>query len=372
MQKHVFRDHSRYSRAEEILVGEHDLISGKISMTKPLASLSLDLDNKWSYMKTHGDAGWEAFPSYLDVVVPRVLEMLAERGLQITFFVVGQDAALAKNRDALQAIADAGHEIGNHSFHHEPWLHLYSAEQIADELSRAEDAIEAATGARTAGFRGPGYSFSQPLLAELARRGYEYDASTFPTFLGPVARAYYFFRSNLKGREREQRKQLFGKFSEGLRPLRPYRWPGLSRELVEIPVTTMPVVKLPFHVSYLLYLAEYSDQLALAYFRSSLALCRLTGVEPSLLLHPLDFLGGDDDGDLAFFPAMKSPAAKKLQLVEQVLDTFTAGRSVVTMREHAQAHASSPGVDDGQRRSEDDMSEQRHAESVLLTSSSRK
>ena len=43
-------------------------------MTKPLASLSLDLDNKWSYMKTHGDAGWEAFPSYLDIVVPRVLE----------------------------------------------------------------------------------------------------------------------------------------------------------------------------------------------------------------------------------------------------------------------------------------------------------
>ena len=24
---------------------------------KPLASLSLDLDNLWSYMKTHGDAG---------------------------------------------------------------------------------------------------------------------------------------------------------------------------------------------------------------------------------------------------------------------------------------------------------------------------
>ena len=27
---------------------------------KPIASLSLDLDNKWSYMKTHGDAGWDA------------------------------------------------------------------------------------------------------------------------------------------------------------------------------------------------------------------------------------------------------------------------------------------------------------------------
>src|SRR6185369_10188375 len=93
---------------------------------KPIASLSLDLDNKWSYMKTHGDKGWESFPSYLGIVVPRVLEFLKARNLKITVFVVGQDAALAKNREALGSLAAAGHEIGNHSFHHEPWLHLYT------------------------------------------------------------------------------------------------------------------------------------------------------------------------------------------------------------------------------------------------------
>src|SRR3982750_647036 len=93
---------------------------------KNIASLSLDLDNKWSYMKTHGDAGWETYPSYLDVVVPRALQFLKERGLSITFFIVGQDAALQVNREAIASIAAAGHEIGNHSFSHEPWLHLYS------------------------------------------------------------------------------------------------------------------------------------------------------------------------------------------------------------------------------------------------------
>ena len=59
----------------------------------PLASISLDLDNLWSYMKTHGDAGWESLPSYLDVVVPRILQLLDELDLKITFFIVGQDAA---------------------------------------------------------------------------------------------------------------------------------------------------------------------------------------------------------------------------------------------------------------------------------------
>ena len=75
---------------------------------KSVASLSLDLDNQWSYMKTNGDAGWEELPSYLDIAVPRILSFLKERDLKITFFVIGQDAALEKNRDAITAIAEAG------------------------------------------------------------------------------------------------------------------------------------------------------------------------------------------------------------------------------------------------------------------------
>jgi hypothetical protein len=37
---------------------------------RPVASLSLDLDNQWSYMKTHGDPAGRTSSSYLDVVVP--------------------------------------------------------------------------------------------------------------------------------------------------------------------------------------------------------------------------------------------------------------------------------------------------------------
>lgn len=307
-------------------------------MTKPLASLSLDLDNKWSYMKTHGDEGWESFPSYLDVVVPRVLDALAARDLKITFFVVGQDAALEKNHEALRAIGEAGHEIGNHSFHHEPWLHMYSPEQIAAELAHAERVIQEVTGHRPVGFRGPGFSFSHEVLQELAARGYAYDASTFPTFLGPLARMYYFLSTNLSRTQRDERKLLFGKFREGFRPLRPYLWRDLPGELLEIPVTTMPLVKSPIHVSYLLYLDQFSRTLALAYWRLALGMCRLMRVEPSLLLHPLDFLGADDDADLAFFPAMKSKSTDKLTLVGDVVDLFAEQFRIVTMSEHA-AHA---------------------------------
>jgi peptidoglycan-N-acetylglucosamine deacetylase len=303
--------------------------------SKPLASLSLDLDNKWSYMKTHGDPGWEQFPSYLDVVVPRVVELLAQRQLKITFFIVGQDAALDQNHQALRSIAQAGHEIGNHSFHHEPWLHLYSKAQIEDELKRAEDAIRAVTGICPIGFRGPGFSLSGDVIDVLTRRGYLYDASTFPTFLGPLARAYYFMKSRLNQSQHEQRKNLFGSLRDGLRPLNPYRWQSAAGELIEIPVTTMPFSRLPIHVSYLLYLAGFSTTLALSYFRTAMSLCRGAGTEPSLLLHPLDFLGCDDDSDLSFFPAMQMRSKAKLAFVEKVFDVYGGQFEVVSMQRHA-------------------------------------
>jgi hypothetical protein len=303
----------------------------------PLASLSLDLDNKWSYLKTHGEASWASFPTYLPTVVPRILDFLRERGLRITFFVVGQDADLAENRVCLRAISDAGHEIGNHSYNHEPWLHLYSEEKIAAELQRAEEVIVRATGQRPVGFRGPGFSLSEATLNTLVERGYRYDASTFPTFLGPLARAYYFMTAKLSKEEQRERSVLFGTLREGLRPNGEYRWQTAAGSLLEIPVTVMPFIRSPFHVSYLLYLSLYSPRLARCYFALALRLCGLAGVTPSLLLHPLDFMGCDDTRDLSFFPAMGVDSATKLNWLSEFLRMYTRQYRVVSMREHAEA-----------------------------------
>lgn len=308
---------------------------------KPIASLSLDLDNKWSYMKTHGDPEWETFPTYLDAIVPRALAFLAERKLDITFFVVGQDAALEKNRRAIASIADAGHEIGNHSFKHEPWLHLYSKEELVDEFERTENAIFDVTGKRTVGFRGPGYSLSPTVLEVMSERGYEYDCSTLPTFIAPLARAYYFFRSpEMSDEDREKRKKLFGKFSDGFRSLKPYSWQVGSGSMIEIPVTTFPLVKTPIHASYLLYLSTFSRSAARVYWKAALRLCRMTGVQPSILLHPLDFLTGEDVPELKFFPAMNMSIDQKLELMAEFIDELGSNFTITTIRDHARSLAS--------------------------------
>jgi peptidoglycan-N-acetylglucosamine deacetylase len=307
---------------------------------KPIASLSLDLDNKWSYMKTHGDAGWETFPSYLDVVVPRALQFLQERDLNITFFIVGQDAALDKNLATLRQISEAGHEIGNHSFNHEPWLHLYSKEQLREEFEKTENAIARFTSQKLIGFRGPGYSLSPAVLEVLSERGYEYDCSTLPTYIGPLARAYYFLASpNMSASEREKRKKLFGKLADGFQPLKPYRWQIGEKTMVEIPVTTLPIFKVPIHASYVIYLSTFSRLAAKTYWKTAVNMCKLTGTQLSLLLHPLDFLSGADAPELKFFPAMNLPLEKKLEFLSSILETFGKSFSINNMRQHAESVA---------------------------------
>ena len=307
-------------------------------MHKPLCSVSLDLDNLWSYLKTHGDAGWDEYPSYLDIVVPRVLGFLKGRGHRITWFIVGKDAAEPKHHSVLHSLVTAGHEVANHSFHHEPWLHLYSEAEIDAELAKTEDAIEQATGVRPNMFRGPGFSHSPTLLNVLARRGYRFDASTFPTFLGPLARLYYFaMAKGLSAEEREKRKKLFGKLSDGFGRLKPYFWHTPSGPLLEIPVTTMPLFKLPIHLSYLLYLGNFSPLLAKAYWQVALLMCRTFGVEISLLLHPLDFMGCDDTTRLSFFPAMKQPHGPKLNLAHELFAMLEKRYELVPMGRHAEA-----------------------------------
>lgn len=302
-----------------------------------LASLSLDLDNLWTYLKIHGDE-WQSRPTYLDTFVPYILGILDELDLKITFFIVGADAEQPENLEPLRALTLAGHEVGNHSYEHEPWLQTYSKSQLEEEIDKAHSAILSATGEVPRGFRGPGFSWSPDLLQVLAHRNYLYDASTLPTFLGPIARAYYFWTAKLPKEDKERRKELFGKFSDGLRPVKPYLWEVESENrLLEIPVTTMPWLKTPFHFSYLAFLARFSEALMMAYLRTALTACRISGTEPSFLLHPLDVIGGDQVPELKFFPGMDLSSAAKTKLLKRVLKTIGKQYSIVPMSHHAEA-----------------------------------
>ncbi len=74
---------------------------------------------------------------------PRLLDMLKQRKIKATFFVVGQCAA--EYPDIMKRIVAEGHEVANHSWSH-PQLSAMSDEKVRAELQKTHDAIVQATG----------------------------------------------------------------------------------------------------------------------------------------------------------------------------------------------------------------------------------
>ena len=100
---------------------------------------------------------------------PAVLAILAEHDTRATFFLVGEqvrrDPALARE------IADAGHEIAIHCDRHRNLLRL-APWQVREDLARALDSIETATGRSPVLYRPPYGILNAAALTIASRRGW--------------------------------------------------------------------------------------------------------------------------------------------------------------------------------------------------------
>ena len=303
---------------------------------RPLATLSIDVDNTWAYRRAAGHSDWEQSPTILPLAITRMVDRLTELDLPLTAFLVGRDLLDDGDVSAIEGIQSLDRwELANHSWNHLPWLHTLPAEDVAAELDQTSDAILDRFGVQPVGFRGPGFSCPPPVRRLLAQRGYWYDASVFPTSLAPVARAVFLAKSNLRGAEREKAKQLYGGWSSMLQPNRPHAGtlPDSDGSFWRIPVTTLPLLRTPIHLSYVTFLACQNVAIAKAYVRTAFWLCRKFNVVPSLLLHPPDFLGGNDTDALDGFPGMSMDAQSKLDLTGWILALFAKHFDVRTMAE---------------------------------------
>lgn len=74
---------------------------------------------------------------------PRLLDMLKQRNIKATFFVVGQCAA--EYPDIMKRIVAEGHEIASHSWSH-PQLSSMSESGVRDQLQKTHDVIVQTTG----------------------------------------------------------------------------------------------------------------------------------------------------------------------------------------------------------------------------------
>jgi peptidoglycan/xylan/chitin deacetylase (PgdA/CDA1 family) len=102
--------------------------------------------------------------------LPRLLDLLATRHMQATFFVEGLNAEMYP--DALHTILAAGHEVAVHAWRHEEWAVLDAAME-AELLARATGAMRA-IGIEPRGFRPPGGGLTEHTTTLLAEHGYDY------------------------------------------------------------------------------------------------------------------------------------------------------------------------------------------------------
>jgi polysaccharide deacetylase family protein (PEP-CTERM system associated) len=134
------------------------------------AAAGLDID---SGLKTH-------YGIRMVTITRRLLDVLAERRIQATFFVVGEIARLYPG--LVRDIHAAGHEVASHSWDHRRIHHL-TPTSFAEDLRRSKDALEQVTGQAVIGYRAPTFSIVRQTgwaIDVLAHEGFRYDSSIFP------------------------------------------------------------------------------------------------------------------------------------------------------------------------------------------------
>lgn len=141
-----------------------------------------------------------------------LLEKLERFDVKATFYVVGE-VALA-HPGLIRDMANAGHEIGSHSWDHRR-VQCFNPQDFRIDLLKSKDTLEQIIGGPIFGFRAPTFSIVQETgwaLDVLAECGFEYDSSIFPV-----------------------RHDRYGIPNA---PRQPFRAIGKNSELLELPLLT--------------------------------------------------------------------------------------------------------------------------------------
>ena len=112
-------------------------------------------------------------------LTPEFLQVLEEKDVKATFFVVGKTDETSKER--YRQIVAAGHTLGMHSYSHDYKKIYQSVESFLDDSYQLFTLLKEETGVTPSVFRFPGGSINsynmgvyQEIIAEMARRGFRF------------------------------------------------------------------------------------------------------------------------------------------------------------------------------------------------------
>lgn len=150
-------------------------------MTRLVHALSVDVED-WNNAAVLW-VGQRIVPPTDDVVrnSQRMLALFDEHGVKATWFVLGEVARAFPT--LVRGLADAGHEIGVHGFHHHR-IHELGRAEYRESILRAKATVEDVTGARVRGYRAVAMSLTRETwwaYDTVVEAGFDYSSSLFPT-----------------------------------------------------------------------------------------------------------------------------------------------------------------------------------------------
>lgn len=123
---------------------------------------------------------WERMPRRVESNTHRILDLLSQRDVHATFFVLGWIAK--RHPDLVRRIAGEGHEVASHGYSHKR-ITEQSPVEFRDDVTRVKEVLEDIAGTAVRGYRAPSYSIGRTTLWALdilEAVGYRYSSSIFP------------------------------------------------------------------------------------------------------------------------------------------------------------------------------------------------
>lgn len=148
-----------------------------------LNALTIDLEDWYQGLTSTGHqvSRWPEFEDRVVGATEQLLTLLDRSSVRATFFVLGYVADHFP--DLVRRVADAGHEIALHGYHHRQVSRL-TPQQFQADLLRGREAVETASRQPVRGYRAPMFSINGSAswaLEMLHGLGFFYDSSVFPT-----------------------------------------------------------------------------------------------------------------------------------------------------------------------------------------------
>lgn len=282
-------------------------------MLKPPGVISVDCDSVSDYLATYNYpfSPPPSDPTYTEGL-PRLLDILDKHRVRGTFFLVGRETQKRTHRAIIQRIAESGHEIANHTMNHPPNFGALPREVKIQEIENMARAAEDITGQKVVGFRAPVYWIDRVTMDLLEERGYLYDSSIYPSFFFPLQQAIIRWKAWNKRSKIQWGNALWNFSPKGpFRPHERYIWLKGNRNIIEIPISVVPFLNLPFYGTFVLFSGTL-------YFRVGLGLIRRFTKQMVFQYHPIELLGLEDGVDprLNRLPGLKKGAKEKMEMID--------------------------------------------------------